>query len=139
MYTILQQNPYKMADDIDGVGFKIADEIASKIGIRTDSDFRIRSGILYVLTQASVNGHIYLPNEEREHGVVDLLQLSEFNLDGHLMDMLIDKRIFVKDIDGVQCVYAANLYYTELNVANMLMELNISEKVNEEKLKKKIL
>lgn len=139
MYTILQQNPYKMADDIDGVGFKIADEIASKIGIRTDSDFRIRSGILYVLTQASVNGHIYLPKEELEHGVVDLLQLSEFNLDGHLMDMVIDKRIFVKDIDGVQCVYAANLYYTELNVANMLMELNISEKVNEEKLKKKIL
>ena len=88
---------------------------------------------------ASVIGHIYLPKEVMEHGVVDLLQLSEFNLDGHLMDMVIDKRIFVKDIDGVQCVYAANLYYAELNVANMLMELNISEKVNEEKLKKKIL
>lgn len=139
MYTILQQNPYKMADDIEGVGFKIADEIAAKIGIRTDSDFRIRSGILYVLTQASINGHIYMPKDELEQGIVELLQLSEFNLDGHLMDMVIDKKIFVKDIDGVQCVYGANLYYTELNVANMLMELNITDKIDEEKLKKKIL
>ena len=60
MYTILQNNPYKLADDIPGVGFKMADEIAAKIGIVADSDFRIKSGILYTLYQATANGHTYL-------------------------------------------------------------------------------
>ena len=58
MYNVIKTNPYKLADDIPGVGFKMADEIASKVGIFTDSDFRIKSGILYTLLQASANGHI---------------------------------------------------------------------------------
>ena len=64
IYTILKENPYRLADDIQGVGFKIADEIAARAGIRTDSDFRIRSGILYALMQAAGEGHTYLPKEE---------------------------------------------------------------------------
>ena len=64
VYGILQENPYRMADDIEGVGFRTADEIASRVGIRTDSDFRIRSGIQYALLQASGEGHTYLPMEE---------------------------------------------------------------------------
>ena len=63
LYRVLQENPYKMTEDIEGVGFKIADEIASRIGIHTDSDYRIRSGILYVLSQAMAEGHMYLPQE----------------------------------------------------------------------------
>ena len=63
MYGVLKENPYKMAEDIPGVGFKIADEIAARIGIHTDSDYRIRSGILYILLQASGEGHVYLPKE----------------------------------------------------------------------------
>lgn len=61
IYGIIKENPYKLADDVDGVGFRIADEIAARVGIRTDSDFRVRSGILYALLQASVDGHTYLP------------------------------------------------------------------------------
>ena len=64
IYGILTENPYQLAEDIEGVGFKTADEIASKVGIRTDSDFRIRSAILYVLQQASGEGHTFLPQEE---------------------------------------------------------------------------
>ncbi len=64
VYRIIKENPYQLADDIKGVGFKIADEIAAKVGIQGDSDFRIRSGILYVLLQASGEGHTYLPREE---------------------------------------------------------------------------
>ena len=64
MYSVIQENPYQLADDIQGVGFKIADEIAAKVGIFTDSDYRIRSGLFYALLQATGNGHTYLPEEE---------------------------------------------------------------------------
>ena len=53
LYSIIKENPYKLADDIPGVGFKMADEIAEKVGIFTDSDYRIRAGLLYILLQAS--------------------------------------------------------------------------------------
>ena len=59
VYNVLQENPYRLADDISGVGFKIADAIASRIGIHSDSDYRIRSGMMYTLLQASGEGHIY--------------------------------------------------------------------------------
>lgn len=64
VYGVLQENPYRLADDISGVGFKIADAIASRIGIHADSDYRIRSGMMYTLIQASGEGHVYLPKEE---------------------------------------------------------------------------
>ena len=64
VYTVLQENPYRLAEDISGVGFKIADEIAARIGIHADSDYRIRSGMLYTLLQASGEGHTYLPKEQ---------------------------------------------------------------------------
>ena len=60
LYSVLQENPYRLADDISGVGFKIADTIASRIGIHADSDYRIRSGMMYTLLQASGEGHVYL-------------------------------------------------------------------------------
>ena len=61
VYRILKENPYKMAEDIAGVGFRTADEIAGKIGIAVDSEFRIKSGLSYVLNQATAEGHVYLP------------------------------------------------------------------------------
>lgn len=64
LYSVMKENPYRLAEDISGVGFKIADEIAAKIGIHTDSDYRIRSGLLYTLLQAVGEGHCYLPMEE---------------------------------------------------------------------------
>ena len=60
IYSVMKENPYRLAEDVGGIGFKIADEIARKAGIHTDSDYRIRSGILYILLQASAEGHIYL-------------------------------------------------------------------------------
>lgn len=138
MYTILKENPYKMADDIEGVGFKMADEIAARIGINTDSDFRIRSGIIYALSQASANGHIYMPTEYLKNSVTELLKIPELDMDNHLMDMVIDKRIVIKKINDIECVYASNAYYTELNTARMLSELNSTAIIDEDKLKDKI-
>ena len=84
LYDVVRVNPYKMADDIDGIGFKIADEIASHVGINTDSDFRIKSGILYALQQAGINGNVYLPYNQLIRQAEELLGLTEVNLDKHL-------------------------------------------------------
>lgn len=138
IYTVLKENPYKMADDIEGVGFKIADEIASRIGIHKDSDFRITSGILYSLAQASLNGHIYMPSEYLKNSVLELLKLPDIDISHYLMDMMIDKRIMIKKINDVECVYTSNAYYTELNTARMLTELNSTAAIDEKKIKGKI-
>lgn len=147
MYTVLKTNPYKLADDIPGVGFKMADEIASKIGIFTDSDFRIKCGILYTLLQASANGHTYLPEEELVRQAAELLLVEPDSIGKHLMDMQMDKRLVVKEIKKADNseepqektehqVYASQYYYTELNTARMLHDLNISGTEPEEEIRR---
>ena len=91
VYTILQENPYRLAEDISGVGFKIADEIAARVGIHADSDYRIRSGMLYTLLQASGEGHTYLPREQLFTRCARLLGVDESYMEKHLMDMVIDR------------------------------------------------
>ncbi len=139
IYTIIKQNPYKMADDIDGIGFKIADDIAVKVGIRVDSDFRIKSGIFYILQQASMQGHIYLPMEELEVGVKGLLLIDIPDIEKFIMDLVIDKRLVVKITpDGTKNVYAAIYYYMELSVAKRLTDLEVHTAENEEYFEKRI-
>ena len=124
MYTIVKENPYKMADDIPGVGFKIADDIAVKAGIRSDSDFRIKSGILYTLMQGSAGGHTYLPVESLLNHARELLCLDIEDIDRYLMDLQIEKKIVVKELEGIKIVYTSQLYHLELNVAGRLRELD---------------
>lgn len=139
IYTIIKQNPYKLADDIDGIGFKIADDIAVKVGIRVDSDFRIKSGIFYILQQASMQGHIYLPMEELEVGVKGLLLIDIPDIEKFIMDLVIDKRLVVKIApDGTKNVYAAIYYYMELSVAKRLTDLEVHTAENEEYFEKRI-
>ncbi|MGN0319134.1 MAG: ATP-dependent RecD-like DNA helicase [Lachnospira sp.] len=126
IYTIIESNPYKLADDIDGVGFKTADEIAARVGIKVDSDYRIRSGIFYVLNQATMQGHVYLPEEELKNEVRRLLLIDIQDIDRFLMDLSIEKKIVVKtDTYGVKNIYSSMYYYMELNVAGMLKNLDI--------------
>ena len=139
IYTIIKQNPYKLADDIEGIGFKIADDIAVKVGIRVDSDFRIKSGIFYILQQASMQGHIYLPMEELEVGVKGLLLIDIPDIEKFIMDLVIDKRLVVKITpDGTKNVYAAIYYYMELSVAKRLTDLEVHTAENEEYFEKRI-
>lgn len=135
LYSVIKENPYKMADDIPGVGFKIADEIAQKAGIFTDSDFRIKSGLLYTLLQAVNNGHTYLPQEELFSNASELLRVETSSMEKHLMDMQMDKRLIVKESEQGRIVYAAQYYYMELNSAKMLHDLNISGTEPEAKIK----
>ncbi len=125
IYTIIKENPYKLADDIEGVGFKTADEIAARIGIRVDSDFRIKSGIFYVLMQAVSQGHIYLPMQELTEEVKRLLLIDIADFDKYIMDLAVDRKIVVKEISGQQCVYASIHYYTEASVARLLTDLDV--------------
>lgn len=125
VYAVLQENPYRLAEDISGVGFKIADEIAARIGIHTDSDYRIRSGMLYTLLQASLDGHIYLPKEELFRRASQLLEIDPSYMEKHLMDMAIDRKIILKEKEDAVVVYPSQFYYLEINTARMLLELNI--------------
>ena len=125
VYAVLQENPYRLAEDITGVGFKIADEIAARIGIHTDSDYRIRSGMLYTLLQASGEGHTYLPKEQLFERARQLLGVDPSYMEKHLMDMALDRKVILKEQEDTQLVYPAQLYYLELNTARMLRELNI--------------
>ena len=144
MYSVLKENPYKMAEDIDGVGFKMADEIASKIGIHTDSDYRIHSGILYILLQASMEGHIYLPSDMLLQRASQLLGVQAELMEKHLMDLAIDRKIVMKEIkkgDGeatLTAVYASRYYQLELHTAQMLKELMLEDLIQEEKLEQQL-
>ena len=138
LYTVLKQNPYRLADDIHGVGFRIADEIAAKVGIHADADFRIKSGILYSLMQAAASGHVYLPLEELTAYTGSLLNLQIDSIEKHVMDLAIEKRIVLKEIEEKKLVYAAAYYYMELNSARLLYDLNIEEKVSEDAIKKRL-
>lgn len=139
LYSVLKENPYQLADDIPGVGFKMADEIARKAGIFTDSDFRIKCGVLYILLQATANGHTYLPEEDLLTQASELLKIEPSFIEKHLMDMQLDKRLVIRELEGKRIVYASQYYYMELNVAKMLHDLNIRGRMPEEEIQTQLL
>ena len=138
MYRIIQENPYRMAEDVTGVGFKIADEIAHRVGIHLDSDFRIRSGIMYVLQQASLEGHTYLQEELLTRRASELLGVDASGVEKHYMDMAIDRKLILKQSEAEVQIYASTFYYMELNVAVMLRELNVKYDFSETAVEQRI-
>ena len=139
VYGIIKENPYRLADDIEGVGFRTADEIAARVGIRMDSDFRIRSGILYVLLQASGEGHTYLPEGELTARTKQLLEVDEGQIEKQYMDLAIERKIIMKQSgDGQTQIYAASFYYMEANTATMLKQLNVNYDVPDIEIEQRI-
>ena len=147
IYQVMKENPYQLAEDIQGIGFKMADEIAAKIGIRTDSDFRIKSGILYTLLLASMEGHVYLPKEILLRNTAIMLQLPEEVIEVQLANLAMDKKLVMKKEEDRTLIYASIYYYMELNCAKMLMEIDSAvdyfpteeERVQEEEFRGQIL
>lgn len=137
LYRIITENPYQLADDITGIGFKVADEIASKAGIVADSEFRVRSGILYTLQQAIGQGHTYLPMPILLREASNLLQVDAEQVEKYLTDLVIDRKLVIKNYPGelegevVRAVYLSYYYYMELNTAKMLHDLDIRAAVDE--------
>ena len=153
VYTIMKENPYRLADDIAGVGFRIADEIARKAGIEADSDFRIKSGIMYTLLQATGSGHIYLPQRELLEQLNTLLDTEIKDIDRHLSDLSMDKKIVVKqqlqeneastdagdgEYQAERLVYGASYYYMEMSVAYALKALDARESIDKHKIADRI-
>ena len=146
LYDIIRTNPYQVAEDITGVGFKTADDIAAKMGIDRDSDFRIRAALLYALSGATKLGHMYLPKDMMLHQTWMLLADGHPYIDDEmteaisdqLVKLALDGKVIIKDIESVTVVYIAANYYNELNTASMMLHLNISFNVDEEALEKEI-
>ena len=145
MYNILRENPYRLAEDIDGVGFKTADAIAAKIGIAADSEYRIRCGILYVLGLASGEGSVYLPEWDLTAKTADLLGVSDDDVERQIMSLAIERKIIIRNhtsMEGMpeeslsegknRIVYLARYYYLELNAARMLCDLNVRVTADED-------
>ena len=131
VYRVIEENPYQIADHVSGVGFKTADEIAAKVGIHTDSDYRIRSGIFYTLLQSVNEGHVYLKKEALTYRAGQLLEVEIRDIEKYLMDLAIEKKIVMQESSEGVRVYSSHYYYMEMNVAKMLHDLNVSCEVAE--------
>ena len=135
IYGIIKENPYQLADDISGVGFKTADEIAGKVGIRVDSEYRIKSGILYALLQASLDGNTYLPMEQLVKRTSELLSsgheqaIEEDMIKVQISNLMMDQKLVCKKTDQI---FASAYYYEEQGCAAMLADLNVAENVTAE-------
>ena len=136
MYRIIQENPYRLADDMNGIGFKLADEIAKKAGIGSHSDFRIRSGVIYMLQQGTLSGHTYIPAQLLIRKTAEMLEVEEESVEQLLQSLQMDHKIVVKKIDDQPVVYGASLYRLELETAGMLRNLGIDYGVDEKEVTK---
>lgn len=138
VYKVLEENPYQLADNIEGVGFKTADEIAARIGIHTDSDYRIKSGLFYTLQQAVGEGHVYLPEDVLIRRAGELLGVEIRDISKHVMDLCIEKKTVMKEGgDGLR-IYPSHYYYLELNTAKMLHDLNIDCEMPEDMMERRL-
>ena len=132
IYEIVQTNPYKLAEDMSGIGFKTADEIAGKVGIEKDSRFRIQSGILYVLMLAAADGHTYLPIDILTRNARTLLLVTQEQVEDEYMDLIVQRKLVRKDDNDEVRMYSSLFYTMESNIAVMLERLNLDVDVPEE-------
>lgn len=148
MYQVVKQNPYQIAEDIQGVGFKTADAIAARAGIGVQSDFRIRAALIYSLNQAIGLGHIYLPKELLirwtkqllEKGNSDYVQdvknlsIAENMIEAQLMNLHVDGKVIIKTLEEQTIVYEQHSYHRELDTARRLLETKSTLDISEQEL-----
>ena len=154
IYEVLKNNPYRLAEEVKGIGFKTADEIALRGGISIDSKYRTRAGILYVLSEAVGLGHTFLPENEFFEMTAKLLDIEPDAIEMPLDSLIMDRKVIPSDMplnkadslsneacmddenvlpEKVRCYYLAPYYYMELAVARMLLDLDVKQKANREK------
>ncbi len=149
VYSILKENPYKIAEDVSGIGFKVADDIARKMGISEDSVYRLRSVLIYVLSMALQEGHMYLPKDMLIKKAIELTRnnsadatygygeyadaesakttydIAYENIGNQLDELAIESKVVIKFVDDAPVVYSNVNYYLELNTARMLLDLQL--------------
>ncbi len=133
---VLSENPYRLAEDIKGLGFKYADELAARMGFDDSSDFRLRAGIIYTMNQGCAAGHSYLPEEVLfRHAREYLSGGSDEEFINIVDELAMDRKLIVKNDtvnnELVRKIYLAPYYYCELNIARQLMDLNVKDNVPE--------
>ena len=122
--SVIRENPYKLAEDIYGIGFKLADKIAFSIGIERQSSFRIDAGLKYLLIEGAARGHSYLPQNILIKSAVELLGTSEEILALEIRNMAFQAKLHIENIDGKDCIYYIPYHNAEINVCNKLISLS---------------
>ena len=132
---VVKNTPYRLVDDITGIGFKKADEIAYQVGIAKNDPHRIKSGIMYILSQFATNGHTFIPKHTLIEEAIKLLLPEEYNaclasgsfehplVENALMELTLSKQVIIKTYHDEACVFLAYLYYNEQAVARKLINL----------------
>ncbi len=143
IFTILRDNPYRLADEVDGIGFKTADEIAMRAGISMDSEFRIKSGIIYVLNLASGEGHTYLGRAELIVKSGQILDVDQGLIEKCLMDLSIDRKIVNERVNigeptEEDRIYSSVFFNMETRVADMLHTLDGRLEIDEKNIERAI-
>ncbi len=138
LYKVLSENPYRLAEDIEGIGFKKADELAARIGVRPDSEHRIRCGALFALREAFSEGHCYLPKEALIGRAEELLGVAGEAIWHEIKNLAMDRKIVIKECGGEICIYESFFYYSELFCARKLLDLNITFEIDPQRADKKI-
>ena len=137
--SIILNNPYKLAREVNGIGFKRADEIAAKTGVKLDSEFRIQCGIIHCLKEASTDGHTYLPREELIRSAYELLGVCESDIERQLDELKIERQLIeVKSEDRLN-IYLSEYYQIEKNCAVKLLTLaRYSDRISASELDREI-
>lgn len=124
----VRQNPYRLIDDIENIGFKTADKIARSVGIAYNSEFRIKAGIRFVLEWAQQEGHTYLPYDVLISATVKTIGVEE-TLVRQALDSLIELKVLVKNtVDEADIVFLPKMRRMELDIATRLSRLALSNK-----------
>jgi exodeoxyribonuclease V alpha subunit len=124
---VINKNPYKLAEDIRGIGFKIADDIASKIGIEKNSRDRVSQGILYALNQSLSSGHTYLPENILIQDSVKLLEVELSLVEQCIMDLAYDQKVHIEKMNGANLIYLIPYYISENGVCKQIIKLSQCE------------
>ncbi len=139
LYSVVKENPYKLAEDINGVGFKIADGIAARAGIAPHSEFRIRAALIYTLNYATGAGHVYLPKPMLVNWTEQLLGTSSIDpevIETQLINLMVEGKVVFREMDNETIVYAAGHYQREKDTARMLLETKSTVNIADDKLEK---
>lgn len=138
-YEIVKSNPYRLADDIVGIGFTMADRLAAATGISPESPHRLKSGVQFVLNREAGNGHVYLPKEELLNAAAELLGVHPGMIDNILLDLQMEHKIWQEKREDDIAVYLAPYYHAEVASAKKLLELSETVgDIDEETLQKKV-
>ncbi|MFI3209894.1 MAG: ATP-dependent RecD-like DNA helicase [Peptostreptococcaceae bacterium] len=121
--SIINENPYRLADEIYGIGFKIADKIAGKLGIAKDSDKRISQGIIYTLSNATTNGHTFLPRNELILNSINLLGVDKILVEQNVDSLMFNKKIYIERFNNEENVYLISYYICESSVSENIITL----------------